>query len=218
MMKATYRTPDAFFVSAAGRRVQEQIKDALSPLSLQGRSAALFGNVFPFLAAFDQNTPDIVSETNFFSKTEDPAFLLKPQSLDLFFISALDSCLIDALPRLIKEAFSALKAGGILIPLIKNKKLFDTLSINQTSETNASALTGQLSENGFSLKNRKGLLHFPYASRFFETADNLLFSLNIGGGCFTLLSAVKNPTVIEKIENYSSTRITKASVFTSPRT
>ena len=62
-MKATYRTPNAFFVSPIGKRLQKQIKAFFATDDLREMRSVLIGPAFPFLAAFEQNNPNILFET-----------------------------------------------------------------------------------------------------------------------------------------------------------
>ena len=218
MMKATYRTPDAFFVSPTGRRMQRQIKAVLENEKLRGKTTAFIGEIFPFLNAFEQDPPDIVSETRDFEENDLSDFLFTPQSLDVFFLSVLNPSVADSFPRLIKSAFFALKPEGRAFVLIKNSRLFNLLDDCRMPETKSSAIIGRFSENGFSPFLKKGILRLPYSPAAFDKAEDFLFSANIGSGCFSLLGGIKNPPVVEKIENHGSTRMTSASVFTSPRT
>lgn len=217
-MKPDYRTSNAFFVSSVGRRLQKQIKSALAEEDLQRQSAVLIGSIFPFLAVFEQNNPDIVLEKEQIVADDLVSPLLPVHSVNITFIAALNESVAENLPTLIKETSRFLKPHGRLFLLFKNKRKPCFLSINEMPDLSFSFLSKELEEAGFSLQKRKGLLHFPYASKMFGAADQFLFSHLTSGGHFTLFIAQKNPTVLSAAENYSSVRITKASVLTSPRT
>ena len=217
-MTLFYRTSNAFFVSPAGRRLQNQIGSFFARENLQKQKVALIGPVFPFLAAFEQNNPDIVFEketvveNDFFSDLP-PAF-----SIDTVFIVVLNASVAENLSELIKEANKMLKPRGRLFLLIKNKRRVFTVNVCEMPETKLSSVMKEIRENGFSLNKKRETLLFPYAFSICQKTDDFLFSLSAGKGCFSLLAAQKSPLVTAPVENYSSTRITKASVFTSPRT
>ena len=217
-MTLFYRTSNAFFVSPAGRRLQNQIGSFFAHENLQEQKTALIGPVFPLLTAFGRNNPDIVfeketvSENDFFSSLP-PAF-----SIDTVFIVALNVPVAENLSELIKEANRLLKPQGRLFLLLKNKRTIFTVKVPEMPETPLSSVLKEIQENGFSLEKKKDALFFPYDLSIWKKTDDFLFSLSAGKGCFSLLSAQKGPFVTAPTENYSSTRITKASVFTSPRT
>lgn len=215
-MKADYRTLNAFFVSPVGRRLQKQIKSVLSRSERRTHPSVLIGPVFPFLAAFEQQNPEIVFERE--TVDEDDFFFSLPPvcSTETFFISALNASVDANRFLLIKEAFRLLKPEGKLLLLVKRT---GSVFVNGIPETPLGNVRNELKEACFSLTEQKGMLHFPYNFPFFDKADDFLFRLSVGKGAFTLFIAQKNAvTASAATENYSSARITNASVFTSPRT
>lgn len=213
-----YRTPNAFFVSAAGRRLQKQIGRFLRGEKLIDRSAVLIGSVFPFLDVFEQNNPDIVFETETFDSSVFFSSLPSAFGIDAFFIAALNESVAGNLPLLIKEAGRLLKPQGRLFLLVKNKKRLFFARVPEMPETPLRILRTEIRGNGFSLQREKGLLHFPCDGSVGKKVDDFLFSLPLKNGNFSLIVAQKEATEASAVEHYKSTRITKASVFTSPRT
>ncbi|MBR4127418.1 MAG: hypothetical protein IKR09_07580 [Alphaproteobacteria bacterium] len=216
-MTFVYRTPAAFFVSPAGKRLQKRIRSFFDDTELQGQHCIFFGFIFPFLTAFEQNAPEIlweqesIVESGFFSS------LPTASGIDSIFISVLNNSVSDNLPLLIKEAEHLLKPQGRLFILSKNKTAA-SVTINGMPEIKTSFLLNELRKNDFELQKKKSLLYFPYNAPFWERADKFLSVLPFGGGTFSILSARKAPLIPSGIKDYKSTRITKASVFTSPRT
>ena len=217
-MKPNYRTLNAFFVSSVGRRLQNQIKSFLAKEDLRRQSAVLIGSVFPFLGAFEQNNPDIVLEKETLSVNDFASPFLPVHSVNLTFIAALNDSIPENLPLLLKETCRFLKPRGRVFLLFKNKKKLPFFTINEIPEMASFAVLTEMETGGFSLQKKKGILYAPYDSKIFNAADRFLFSHIAGGGAFSLLVAQKNPLVLSPAENYSSARMTKASVLTSPRT
>ena len=217
-MTSVYRTPNAFFVSSAGKRLQRQIAVFFNGTDFHDRSAVLTGSVFPFLKAFEQNNPDIVFEREAFDPADFFSGLPQAHSVDMAFISALNDSVTDNLSSLIKEADRLLKPQGRLFLLVKKPKKFFASVISGMPETAQRFLLNETVRCGFFIQKKKNLLRFPYGGSFWNKADDLLFSLSAGAGNFLIVSAQKRPTVAAAAENYKPTRITKASVFTSPRT
>lgn len=217
-MKTTYRTSSSFFVSPVGRRLQEQVRLSLADEKLKDVPAVLIGPVFPFLAAFDQNNPDFVEEKETLSGNDLLSPWLSTRNVNIVFIVALNDSVTENLSVLIKEAARTLKQHGQLIILIKNKQKAGLLNIREMPETPLSVFGSELKTGGFSVQRKKGILHFPYTLNIFKAADDFLFKRFDGGGYFSLIIARKDPFVFSNAENYSSTRMTNASVLTSPRT
>ncbi|MBO4521179.1 MAG: hypothetical protein J5787_08250 [Alphaproteobacteria bacterium] len=217
-MQLFYRTSGAFFVSAVGRRLQKQIKTFFADDILEKLPVIFIGSVSPFLAVFEQNNPDIVWESETLNESELlPTFSSFREISAVFMVVSNDS-VADNMPFLLKEAYRLLKPQGRLHLLIKNKLPVTFIKIKDMPEMQPSSLLAQSEESGFSLEKKKGLLYLPYNFKFFETADNCLSERFSGGGSFSLLTLKKNPVIAETTENYSSIRMTKASVLTSPRT
>ena len=217
-MKTTYRTSGAFFVSAVGRRLQKQIKSFFADDIFEKNPVIFIGAVSPFLAAFEQNNPDILWENERLTENELLPSFSSFQNINIVFITVSNDSVADNLPFLIKEAYRLLKPQGRLFILIKNKQHLKTLNIKDIPETPILPLLTQLEKSGFSLKKKKGLLYFPYNFKLFEKIDNALFSRISNGGNFSLLALQKEPAIPETAESYNSVRITNASVLTSPRT
>ena len=217
-MKSSYRSSGAFFVSAVGRRLQKQIKSFFADVMLEKLPVIFIGSVSPFLAVFEQNTPDIVWENETLNENELLPSFSSFQNINMVFIVVSNNSVADNLPFLIKEAYRLLNSQGRLFILIKNKKTINTLTVKDLPEKALSPLLTQLQESGFLLQKKKGLLYLPYTFKLFESLDNTLFSRISGGGCFSLLALQKNPAVQEITEGYKSVRMTNASVLTSPRT
>ncbi|MBR1945118.1 MAG: hypothetical protein IJ846_02345 [Alphaproteobacteria bacterium] len=216
-MKATYRTPNAFFVSPIGKRLQKQIDAFFAKENLRGSSAVLIGPVFPFLAVFEQNNPNILFETEYFIENSFFTALPPPFSVETVFIAALNDSVLNNCSLLIKEASRLLKPQGRLFFLIKNKRKTSSVEINEMPDAALSSFYEELQNFCFFIQKKKGLIYFPYTMPFWEKADQTAFSLLNGGGNFSLLCATKNLFTVSSTEDYSSTRITKASVLTSPR-
>ena len=217
-MRMTYRTSGAFFVSAVGRRLQKQIKSFFADDILEKLPVIFIGAVSPFLAVFEQNHPDIVWEKETLAENELIPSFSSFQDINIIFIVVSNDSVADNISFLIKEAYRLLKPQGRLFILIKTKQPVNFLNIKDMPELRISSLLMQSEESGFSLQKKKGFLYFPYDFKLFETVDNALFSRISGGGSFSLLTLQKNPAITETAENYSSVRITNASVLTSPRT
>ena len=217
-MTSVYRTPNAFYVSSVGQRLQRQIAAFFAGGDFRGRSAVLAGPVFPFLTAFEQNNPDIVCEKETVDAADFFSALPPAHGVDLAFIAALNDSVTDNLTFLIKEANRLLKPQGELFLLIKNPKKIFSVRVSGMPATKRISFVKEAEENGFLFRKRKNLLRFPYGGSVWEKADGFLFSLSAGKGNFAILSAQKQATVTAAAENYKPTRITKASVFTSPRT
>lgn len=217
-MQTTYRTSGAFFVSAVGRRLQKQIKSFLAGDIFEKLPAVFIGSVSPFLAVFEQNNPDIIWEGETLKENELLPAFSSFRDISLFFIVVSNASVADNLPFLIKEAYRLLSPRGRLFILTKNKRPINILKIKDMPETTLFSLLTQTEEAGFLLKKKKGFLHIPYNFKFFETVDNALSGQISGGGSFSLSVLEKIPIIAETTENYSSVRMTKASVLTSPRT
>ena len=217
-MTSVYRTPNAFYVSSVGQRLQRQIAAFFAGGDFRGRSAVLAGPVFPFLAAFEQNNPDIVCERETVDAADFFSALPPSRGVDLAFIAALNDSVADNLPLLIKEAERLLKPHGQLFLLNKNPKRLLGVRVLEMPETKPSFFLKETDQCGFSLQRKKELLRFPYGGFVWEKAEDFLFSVSAGKGNFSIFSAQKQAVVTAAAENYKPTRITKASVFTSPRT
>ena len=213
-----YRTPAAFFVSPAGRRLQKRIRSFFDDTELQGQRCIFFGSIFPFLTAFEQNAPEILWEQESIVESGFLSSLPAASGIDSAFISVLNHSVSNNLPLLIKEAERMLKPQGRLFILSKNKTAAAAVTINEVPEIKTSFILKELRKNDFEPQKKKSLLHFPYSAPFWEKVDKFLSVLSCGGGNFSILSARKAPMVPSGIKDYKSTRITKASVFTSPRT
>lgn len=217
-MTFVYRTPSAFFVSPAGRRLQKRIQSFFADTELQGQRSVFFGFIFPFLPAFKQNNPEIIWEQENIVENDFFSSLPTASGIDSVFLCALNDSVADNLPLLIKEAGRLLKPQGRLFILSKNKTAPAALRVNEMPEISPSFLLKEIRDNGFEPQTHKSLLYFPYNASFWEKADRFLSALPCGGGNFSILSARKAPLILSAVKNYKSTRITKASVFTSPRT
>lgn len=217
-MNATYRTPNAFFVSTTGQRLQKQLKSFFSTVDIQNAPAVLIGPVFPFLATFDQNHPNIVLEREILIENDLFSLPSLTTAIDIAFIAALNDSVTENLPSLIKETSRFLKPQGRLFLLYKNKKHLTTLNINNMPDIDYRSFSNEFSQNGLSIQKKKSFLYFPYKGSFFEKADFVFSFFPIMNGAFSLIHAQKNPLVTASIENYNSTRMTSASVLTSPRT
>ncbi len=217
-MASVYRTSNAFFVSSAGKRLQKQIAFFFAGKDFRGCSAVFAGSVFPFLKAFEQNNPDIVFEKETIDPTDFFSVLTPVRNVDMAFISVLNASVAENLTALIKEAGRLLKPRGQLVLLIKKPKKAFSVSVSEIPETKSPPLLKETEKYGFVLQKKKNLLRFPYDGSVWKRADDFLFSLSAGGGNFLIICAQKQPVVVATVENYKPTRITKASVFTSPRT
>ena len=120
-MKVVYRTPNAFFVSPIGKRLQKQIGVFFEKESLRGVPAVLIGPVFPFLAVFDQNNPDIVFETEACAENDFFSALPPPFSVEAVFIAALidsvlNNCsLLFIVPSLVFHSWTLVTLVFLLI-------------------------------------------------------------------------------------------------------
>ena len=121
-MKSSYRSSGAFFVSAVGRRLQKQIKSFFADVMLEKLPVIFIGSVSPFLAVFEQNTPDIVWENETLNENELLPSFSSFQNINMVFIVVSNNSVADNLPFLIKEAYRLLNSQGRLFILIKNKK------------------------------------------------------------------------------------------------
>lgn len=214
-MKTSYRTPNAFFASPSGRRLQDQTAGLVSAADPRP-PFIVFGLFSPFLKAFEQKHPEIIFECETIKDSRFLSSLPAPNSAGAVFISSLNASIDENRTLLIKESFRLLKPDGFLFLLVRKKS---PPFINEIPETRIDGISDEFESAGFTLLNRKGLLHFPYDIPFAEKADELFFKLSAGTGSFTFFTARKKalvPSVAN--ENYNPARITKASVFTSPRT
>ena len=126
-MKTTYRTSGAFFVSAVGRRLQKQIKSFFADDIFEKNPVIFIGAVSPFLAAFEQNNPDILWENERLTENELLPSFSSFQNINIVFITVSNDSVADNLPFLIKEAYRLLKPQGRLFILIKNKQHLKTV-------------------------------------------------------------------------------------------
>ena len=216
-MKAPYRTPNAFFVSPIGKRLQKQIKAFFATDDLREMRSVLIGPAFPFLAAFEQNNPNILFETENLIENDFFSDLPPSYSVDVVFIAALNDSILKNCSLLIKEAARLLKPQGRLFFLFKNRRNLMSVKINEIPELSLSSFFEELKDSCFSLHKTKGLIYLPYDHPLFEKADRFLFSSSAVGGNFSLLDARKDLLAVSSIEDHSSARMTKASVLTSPR-
>lgn len=133
------------------------------------------------------------------------------------FIAALNECVFHALSPLIKESVRILKPSGRLIIVVKNASLLCP-AVGGVPQVRPFAVRRELARNGLRVSERRDILHLPCYGKACDIADKIFYTLNVPAGGFTVFTACKAPFVPQRDENYSSARITSASVFTSPRT
>lgn len=215
-MPLNFPSNNAFFVSPTGLRAQKQIRALLSKEHIQNQTAVLIGPAVPFLSAFEQNHPDILLEEE--CLPENSAFVSLPAAgtVSFVFTAALNVSVLNALPFLIKETHRILKPRGKFFLFVKNTPHF--LSIQDVPCSCAKTIRNDLLQTGFIIHKQQGVLHLPFCGKFADLTDDCLFSLRLKSGAFTFFAVEKKPFISQTSETYNSARITKASVFTSPRT
>ena len=209
-----FPTYSSFQASPAGRRAARRFQSFFAKTAPFDAPAVRIGPA----AFFDEAAP----ETDFSRSVENVAENVAPPlgdacSVGTVFIAALNESVFHTLSPLIKESVRILKPAGRLILIVKNAPSLCP-AVGGIPSSRPFAVRRELARNGLRLTERQDVLHIPFYGKSSDIADKILYALNAWGGGFTVFTARKASFVPQNNENYSSARITNASVFTSPRT
>ncbi len=214
----TCLTFDRFWFSPVGRRAAKQFRTVFDVSGFDGVRAAAIGSAVFFDGVFSKNKPDFVLRRD--APPDDaPLFPLgEGLSLDAVFIAETNGAVYEKRDVLIKEARRVLKPDGVFLLTVKNDAFFQPRVGGVPQSKPSDVLRALTARGGFSVCGRKNVLYLPFDGKIAEAADAVLTPMNAGGGMFSVFTARKESLVPQKSGNYSAARMTKASVFTSPRT
>ena len=213
-----FPSSNSFFVSAAGRRLQKHLQSFLINEHIENLPSILIGPEAPFLTVFEQNRPEIILETQ--TVPDDALQFPLPANgtTEAVFMAVLNNSIANVCQPLIKEVHRILKPKGLFFLIIKNSSGFWPVHVQNMPELSANLIRKELLDTGFSIKRQQRVLSCPFRGKVFDILDDSFFALKMKVGSFSLFAAEKRPFITQSNELYSSTRITKASVLTSPRT
>lgn len=235
MENPSNQTLGAFYASRCGRSVAEQLSALIDnrwkvPENLRFLT---LGYATPFYSALKRKNPQIIVEADPTETPEDPSSLkVSPLSLPFPNDSFHAVLAVNALERilqpeaLLKEIRRVLVNNGSLICITPNKfslwgikKIAPPMQNTLFSPKEAARL---INESLLSVKYQKSAAFLPPAAytHNVDILDEFMSYLPLSAGAFVLTEAKKQADAItlkcgEK--NYKSARITKASIFSSPR-
>ena len=210
-----FPTYNSFQASPAGRRAARRFQNIFAKASPFDAPVVRIGPV----AFFDESIPDsgVFQTIESINENAPLPSLGDACSTGTVFIAALNENVFHALSPLVKESARVLKPAGRLILIVKNAPSLCP-AVGGIPSPRPFAVRRELARNGLRLTGRQDVLHIPFYGKAGDIADKILYTLNVWGGGFTVFTARKAPFVPQRDENYSSARMTSASVFTSPRT
>ncbi len=210
-----FPTYNSFQASPAGRRAARRFQSFFAQAAPFDAPVVRIGPA----AFFDESVPDgdIFQTAESVAENAPLPSLGDACSAGTVFIAALNDGVFHALPPLIKESARVLKPAGRLILIVKNAPSLCP-AVGGVPSSRPFAVRRELARNGLRTTERRDVLHIPFYGKAGDIADKILYTLNVWGGGFTVFTARKAPFVPQRDENYSSARMTSASVFTSPRT
>ena len=217
-MTVRFPTSNSFFVSDAGRRLQKRLRSFLAKEDIKDLPSVLIGPDAPLLQAFEQNRPEIIMEKETLPDNVALVSLPAAGSVAAVFMAVLNTSVANGCLPLIKETHRILKPRGHFFLIIKNTAGFWPIPIKGMPALSAHLIRREITDAGFVIKRQQSVLSVPFRGKISDIADECLFSLKTKIGGFSLFSAEKKPFVLQTNKSYSSARITKASVLTSPRT
>ena len=235
MQSGKEQTSGTFYASRCGRRAAAQVSAFIESCikGMNGGRILTLGYATPFYAALEQSLPRIIVEADPTEAGESPsAIKVSPLSLP-FPNNAFHFVLIaNALERvlqpeaLLKEVRRVLVHDGSAVCITPNKyslwgvrKSAPPMRFNLFS---AKEVSGMMSDALLAVKRQKSAMFLPpsaYAHNI-GLLDEFLSVLPLSAGAFILTHARKQEIALTQKavrKDYKSARITKASIFSSPR-
>ncbi len=229
------RTLGAFYASRCGRSVAAQLSAFIESRwpSAEGRRILTLGYATPFCSVLERKKPQVIIEADP-TDTKETRSALKVSPLSLPFPDASFHAVlaVNVLERLLqpemllKEVRRILINGGSVICITPNKYSLWGVRRDAPPMRNrlfsAKEAAEMLNANLLNVTYQKSAVFLPPAAytRNVAMLDEFMSYLPLSAGAFVLTEARKQAVALPqkiKEKNYKSARITKASIFSSPR-
>lgn len=215
-------TLGAFYASPSGKKLQDQLSSVINACwhDFFEARVLMLGYSTPFYDVLANKSPQSITEHDPMEMNGRLPF--SAQSFDyVLLINALEY--MPEKHTLLREIWRVMAPQSSLLCVTPNQSMLWNIGKtipNIQERFSAQAIKNLLSEAMFYPIRQYGTLYFPTASKLTNPIEKVLSFFSITGGTFIATHAVKQaviPISFEKARAYKSTRISKASTFSSPR-